>query len=210
MQADHAALIVVDVQNDFLPGGALAVASGDAVIAPINALMPAFDTVVLTADWHPAGHISFADSHPGKHPFEETEVHYGHQALWPQHCVAGQWGAQFAAGLHTDCAHMIVRKGTRRDCDSYSGFMEADRLTQTGLTGYLRTRGVETVYVCGLATDFCVSWTALDARQAGFRSIVIEDASAAIDVNGSLAAAHAAWQDSGVEVILSQQVRNNR
>ena len=162
------ALIVVDIQNDFLPGGALAVAEGDAVVAPVNALMPLFDTVVLTADWHPADHASFASEHPGKAPFETIEMPYGTQVLWPQHCVAGSEGAAFAAGL------------------------------KTGLAGYLRERCVTDVFVCGLATDFCVTWTALDAAGAGFKTALIEDASRAIDTNGSLAAAYTALSKAGV------------
>ena len=186
------ALIVVDIQNDFLPGGALAVAEGDAVVAPVNALMPLFDTVVLTADWHPADHASFASEHPGKAPFETIEMPYGTQVLWPQHCVAGSEGAAFAAGLfyvQEPSAMCVIRKGREKDCDSYSGFLAADRKTVTGLAGYLRERCVTDVFVCGLATDFCVTWTALDAAAAGFKTALIEDASRAIDTNGSLAAA---------------------
>lgn len=194
----HRALIVVDVQNDFLPGGTLAVAGGDAVIDPINRLMDAFDTVVMTADWHPADHVSFADNHAGKSPFETIELPYGVQVLWPRHCVAGTAGAAFAKELKTDKAAVIVRKGMHTDCDSYSGFVEADRQTKTGLAGWLKDRGIDEVWVCGLATDFCVAWTAQDAASAGFKTYLIEDASKAIDLNGSLASARAAWEAAGV------------
>ncbi len=196
------ALIVVDVQNDFLPGGSLAVAGGDAVIDPINRLIKAFsearDVVVCTADWHPANHISFAASHAGKKVGDELDVSYGKQRLWPVHCVAGTQGAAFSSALLSDKADALVRKGMRRDCDSYSGFMEADRLGKTGLAGYLKERGVDSVAVCGLATDFCVSWTALDAAAAGFKTVVVTDASHAIDVAGSLAAARESWEKAQI------------
>lgn len=203
------ALIVVDVQNDFLPGGSLAVAGGDAVIEPANRLMKTFsdagDIVVCTADWHPADHISFAASHTGKTVGDEVDVSYGKQRLWPVHCVAGTRGAAFSSALLSDKADAIVRKGMRRDCDSYSGFMEADRVRKTGLAGYLKERGVTFVAVCGLATDFCVSWTALDAAAAGFKTVVVTDASCAIDVAGSLAAARSAWKKAQVgEVTVSE------
>jgi nicotinamidase/pyrazinamidase len=186
------ALIVVDVQVDFCPGGALAVPGGDEVVPLINGIMSRFATVVFTQDWHPAGHISFASSHAGKAPFETIEVAYGRQVLWPDHCMIGSRGADFHADLDTRAAQMVVRKGFRGAVDSYSGFKEADRATMTGLSGYLRERGAKHVLVCGLATDFCVAWTALDARAAGFDVAVIEDACRAIDANGSLAAA---WRD---------------
>lgn len=200
------ALIVVDVQNDFLPGGALAVGGGDAVIAPVNALLAAFDTAVLTQDWHPHGHISFASSHEGKKPLETVTVSYGTQVLWPDHCVAGTPGAQFSPLLHAERAQCVIRKGFRAERDSYSGFVEADRRTTTGLAGYLRERGVTEVFVCGLATDFCVSWTALDAVAAGFSTTLITDASRAIDVDGSLAAAQQAWQTTGVKTATVAEV----
>ena len=201
-----AALIVVDVQNDFLPGGALAVPHGDEVVAPVNRLMPLFPTVVLTADWHPADHASFASRHSGKAPYDTVTMPYGTQVLWPDHCVAGTVGADFAAGLDTVRAHAIIRKGTDKDCDSYSGFLAADRKTPTGLAGYLKSRGVTMVFVCGLATDFCVAWTAEDAAAAGFKTYLIENASRAIDANGSLAAAMAGLKAAGVAVIEEREV----
>jgi nicotinamidase/pyrazinamidase len=185
-------LIVVDLQVDFLPGGRLAVARGDEIVGPIERLAGRFANLVMTQDWHPAGHASFASSHFGKAPFETIELAYGTQVLWPDHCVIGSPGAAFAPGLALPGAQLIIRKGFRAGVDSYSGFREADRTTPTGLAGYLRERGLERLYLCGLATDFCVAWTALDARAAGFEAIVIEDACRAIDTNGSLAAA---WRD---------------
>lgn len=191
-------LIVVDLQNDFLPGGSLAVAGGDEIIAPIEQLALHFSNVVMTQDWHPADHISFASNHPGKQPFETIELSYGTQVLWPDHCVIGTNGAAFAPSLSLPGSQMIIRKGFHRDVDSYSGFREADRRTTTGLAGYLRERDFERVFVVGLATDFCVGWTALDARSAGFEAIVIDDACRAIDANGSLAKACADMSAAGV------------
>ena len=185
-------LVVVDVQNDFMPGGALAVAKGDEVVPVINALLPRFENVVLTQDWHPRGHASFASAHPGKKPFETTRLAYGEQVLWPDHCVQGTPGAAIHAGLQATRAQLVIRKGFHDGIDSYSGFVEADRRTSTGLAGYLKERGIRRLFVCGLATDFCVAWTALDARAAGFETTLIEDASRAIDLNGSLARA---WKD---------------
>ena len=201
-----AALIVVDIQNDFLPGGALAVPRGDETVAIANRLMPLFPTVVLTADWHPADHASFASQHAGKAPYDVVPMPYGNQVLWPDHCVAGTTGADFAAGLETVRAHAVIRKGTDKNCDSYSGFLAADRKTPTGLAGYLKSRGVTTVFVCGLATDFCVAWTAQDAAVAGFKTYLIEDASRAIDAGGSLAAAMAGLKTAGVGVIEKKDV----
>lgn len=201
-----AALIVVDIQNDFLPGGALAVPRGDETVAIANRLMPLFPTVVLTADWHPADHASFASQHAGKAPYDVVTMPYGNQVLWPDHCVAGTTGADFAAGLETVRAHAVIRKGTDKNCDSYSGFLAADRKTPTGLAGYLKSRGVTTVFVCGLATDFCVAWTAQDAAVAGFKTYLIEDASRAIDAGGSLAAAMAGLKTAGVGVIEKKDV----
>lgn len=201
-----AALIVVDIQNDFLPGGALAVPRGDETVAIANRLMPLFPTVVLTADWHPADHSSFASQHAGKSPYDVVPMPYGNQVLWPDHCVAGTSGADFAAGLETVRAHAVIRKGTDKNCDSYSGFLAADRKTPTGLAGYLKSRGVTTVFVCGLATDFCVAWTAQDASAAGFKTYLIEDASRAIDAGGSLAAAMAGVKTAGVGVIEKKDV----
>lgn len=196
------ALLVVDVQNDFLPKGALPVAGGDAVIDPVNRLMKAFhesgNIVVCTADWHPEDHISFAKNHTAAKVGDTITVPYGKQMLWPAHCVAGTAGAAFSQALQVNYANAIVRKGTHSHCDSYSGFMEADRVTKTGLAGYLREMDVHSVWVCGLALDFCVSWTALDAALFGFKSHVLLDASRAIDVAGSLEAAHEAWRDAQV------------
>jgi nicotinamidase/pyrazinamidase len=182
-------LIVVDVQNDFCPGGALAVPKGDEVVPVINRLVAKFDNVVLTQDWHPRGHASFASSHPGKKPFETIDLPYGKQVLWPDHCVQGTRGAAFHSALNTEKAQLVVRKGFHRDIDSYSGFLEADRNTTTGLAGYLKERGLRSLFVCGLATDFCVAWTALDASATGFEVSVVEDACRAIDLGGSLAKA---------------------
>lgn len=201
-----AALIVVDIQNDFLPGGALAVPRGDETVAIANRLMPLFPTVVLTADWHPADHSSFASQHAGKSPYDVVPMPYGNQVLWPDHCVAGTSGADFAAELETVRAHAVIRKGTDKNCDSYSGFLAADRKTPTGLAGYLKSRGVTTVFVCGLATDFCVAWTAQDASAAGFKTYLIEDASRAIDAGGSLAAAMAGLKTAEVGVIEKKDV----
>ncbi|HWA36508.1 MAG TPA: bifunctional nicotinamidase/pyrazinamidase [Burkholderiales bacterium] len=185
-------LVVVDVQYDFMPGGALAVAKGDEVVPVINALLPRFENVVLTQDWHPRGHASFASAHAGKKPFEAIRLGYGEQVLWPDHCVQGTHGAEIHAGLEATKAQLVIRKGFHDGIDSYSGFIEADRRTSTGLAGYLKERGIRQVYVCGLATDFCVAWTALDARRTGFETTLIEDASRAIDLDGSLARA---WKD---------------
>jgi nicotinamidase/pyrazinamidase len=185
-------LLVVDVQNDFMPGGALAVPGGDEVVPVINRLVARFEHVVLTQDWHPRRHISFASSHPGKQPFETTRLAYGTQVLWPDHCVQGASGAVFHPDLNVTKAQLVIRKGHHAGIDSYSAFLEADRKTTTGLAGYLKERGLGSLYVCGLATDFCVAWTALDARAAGFEVTVIEDACRAIDLDGSLARA---WSD---------------
>jgi nicotinamidase/pyrazinamidase len=192
------ALIVIDVQNDFCPGGALAVAEGDAIVAGINALMDTFATVVLTQDWHPAGHGSFASEHPGKAPYETVAMPYGPQVLWPDHCVQGTPGAAFHPALRTDPAQLILRKGFQRAIDSYSAFFENDRTTPTGLEGYLRTRGVERLVMVGLATDFCVHYSALDGARLGFAVEVREGLCRAIDLDGSLSAARAAMRAAGV------------
>lgn len=192
------ALIVVDIQNDFLPGGSLAVADGDAILPLVNDLAKRFETIVLTQDWHPTGHISFASSHAGKAPFEMIELAYGPQVLWPDHCVQGSPGAELSVRLDIAAAQLVIRKGFHPGIDSYSAFFEADHATPTGLTGYLRERGVTDVFVVGLATDFCVAWTAQDAARQGFGTTVIEDATRAIDANGSLTAAKAAMQAAGV------------
>lgn len=194
-------LIVVDVQNDFCPGGALAVPEGDAVVPVVNALAARFANVVLTQDWHPRGHASFASSHPGKQPFETVTLDYGTQVLWPEHCVQGGSGAALHADLRVDHAQLIVRKGFRPGIDSYSAFVEADRRTTTGLDGYLKARGLAEVYVCGLATDFCVAWTALDARAAGYAVTVVEDACRGIGMGDSIDAAWRQMQAAGVRRI---------
>ena len=203
-------LIVVDVQNDFCPGGALAVPDGDAVVPVINALARRFDNVVLTQDWHPGRHISFASSHPGKAPFDVIDLPYGPQVLWPDHCVQATPGAAFHASLDLPHAQAIVRKGFRASVDSYSGFMEADRVTPTGLGAYVQERGLTEAFVVGLATDFCVAWTAMDARRLGLAVTVVEDACRGIDAptvpGGTLAKAWADMAAAGVARISSSQV----
>ncbi|BET10216.1 bifunctional nicotinamidase/pyrazinamidase [Pandoraea sputorum] len=191
-------LLVIDVQNDFMPGGALAVPHGDEVVPAINALASQFAHVVITQDWHPAAHVSFADNHPGRQPFETITLAYGEQVLWPTHCVQNTQGAALHADLHIPHAQAVVRKGYQASVDSYSAFLEADRKTPTGLAGYLREKGVRRVHCVGLATDFCVAWSALDAKAAGFDACVIEHACRAIDLNGSLATAWAALAAAGV------------
>ncbi|KIA78934.1 bifunctional nicotinamidase/pyrazinamidase [Chromobacterium amazonense] len=200
------ALLVVDVQNSFCPGGELAVPGGDEVVPLINHLSLLFENVVLTQDWHPRGHISFASSHPGKQPFQNIDLPYGAQTLWPDHCVAGSHGAAFHAELETERARLIVRKGIHAAVDSYSAFVEADRTTPTGLGGYLNTLGVKKVWLAGLATDFCVAWSAIDARAAGFETFVVEDACRAIDIDGSLADAWMAMRQAGVKRVRSDEV----
>jgi nicotinamidase/pyrazinamidase len=192
------ALIVIDVQNDFCPGGALAVAGGDEIISRINGLMDDFATVVLTQDWHPADHASFAANHPGAAPFSLTTMPYGPQVLWPTHCVQGTTGAAFHAALRTDPAQLVVRKGFRAGIDSYSAFFENDHSTATGLDGYLRSRGVTALTLVGLATDYCVAYSALDAAGLGFKATVLEGATRAIDLNGSLAEARQKMRAAGV------------
>ncbi len=200
------ALLIIDVQNDFCPGGALAVADGDAVVPVINALQSRFETVILTQDWHPAGHASFASQHSGADPFSTTQMPYGLQVLWPDHCVQGSAGAAFHPGLETDRADLVVRKGFRRAIDSYSAFFENDHHTVTGLTGYLRDRGIDRLTMAGLATDFCVKFSAVDAARLGFGVRVIEDACRAIDLDGSLAAAIAEMVDAGLDIVHSDQI----
>ena len=199
-------LVVVDVQGDFLPGGSLAVADGDAVVPLINVLAKKFTNVVLTQDWHPANHISFASQHPGKAPFETIELDYGTQVLWPDHCVWGSRGADISADLDIPQAQLIIRKGYTRAIDSYSGFQEADRQTLTGLAGYLNERDVDRLYVVGLATDYCVGWTAIDGAAAGFDVTVIEDATRAIDNAGSLARAWEDMAEADVERLQSKDI----
>jgi len=191
------ALLIIDVQNDFCPGGALAVPDGDAVVPVINQLSSHFDTVIQTQDWHPEGHSSFASSHEGKEPFETIEMPYGDQTLWPDHCVQGSDGAEFHAELETDRTQLIVRKGFRKEIDSYSAFYENDGSTTTGLTGYLRERGIDTLYAAGLATDFCVKWSVVDGLKEGFELVVVEDAVKGIDLEGSVEAAWNEMEEAG-------------
>ncbi|MFN3938296.1 MAG: bifunctional nicotinamidase/pyrazinamidase [Gemmobacter sp.] len=200
MRPSGEALIVIDVQNDFCPGGALAVADGDRIVPRINALMREFPVRVLTQDWHPGDHASFAANHPGAAPFSTVQMAYGAQVLWPTHCVQGTDGAAFHPDLDTDPADLVLRKGFRPDIDSYSAFFENDRTTPTGLEGYLRNRGVTDLTFVGLATDFCVAWSALDARRLGFGATVLEGACRAIDLDGSLADARARMRETGVRL----------
>lgn len=194
------ALIVVDVQNDFCEGGAFDLQGGSAIVAPINALARQFQTVVMTQDFHPAGHSSFASSHPGAEAFSQIDMPYGPQTLWPDHCVQGTAGAEFHPDLDTRAAHLIIRKGCQTQLDSYSAFVENDRRTKTGLDGYLRSRGIERCFVCGIATDFCVAWSALDAVDHGFETVLLRDLSVEIDLDGSLQAQLDAMTDAGVRI----------
>ena len=194
-------LIVTDPQRDFCPGGALAVPDGDAIMPAINRLARRFAHVVITQDWHPPGHMSFASVYPGKHPFETIEAGYGPQTLWPDHCVQNTPGAAFHPALDVPHAELVIRKGYHRGIDSYSAFRENDRKTPTGLAGYLRERGFERVTLCGLATDFCVFFSAMDAREAGFEAAVVLEASRGIDLDGSLARALSTMRDAGIELI---------
>ena len=206
LQYERSALIIVDVQNGFTPNGNLAVAHSDEIIPSINQLAKYFKNIVLTQDWHPENHISFAENHTGKQAYETIELDYGTQVLWPSHCVQGTPDADFHPDLEITTAQLIVRKGFHSQIDSYSAFMEADHKTSTGLAGYLRERGIDTVYMVGIATDFCVAWTAIDASKLGFQSYVIADATKAIDLQGSL---QHAWQDmlaSGVKRVVSQDI----
>ncbi|WP_114810970.1 bifunctional nicotinamidase/pyrazinamidase [Paraburkholderia kururiensis] len=206
MKGTHEVLLVVDVQNDFMPGGALAVPHGDEVVPVVNRLARGFSHVVLTQDWHPASHVSFAANHAGRAPFQTITLPYGDQVLWPVHCVQATPGAQLHAALDVPHARAVIRKGHHAAVDSYSAFLEADRKTPTGLAGYLRDAGVTRVWCCGLATDYCVAWSALDARAAGFEVAVIEDASRAIDLDGSLAAAWQHMHAAGVARVQSADV----
>ena len=203
-------LLIIDVQNDFCPGGALAVPEGDRVGALVNRLGERFAHRILTQDWHPPGHLSFASSHPGRRPMETTTLPYGEQVLWPDHCVQGSRGAEFHPGLDTRGAELILRKGFRRAIDSYSAFFENDRRTPTGLGAYLRERGFRSLYLAGLATDFCVAFSAIDARRAGFAAHVVEDACRAIDVGGSLDAAWREMRAAGVERVGSEDLLRER
>jgi nicotinamidase/pyrazinamidase len=203
---DADVLLVVDVQNDFCPGGRLAVPDGDAVVAPINRLMARFRHVVLTQDWHPPGHGSFASAHPGAAPYDTISMPYGPQVLWPDHCVQGSPGAAFHPGLDLTPAGLILRKGTDPRIDSYSAFAENDRTTATGLAGYLRERGVGRVFLAGLAFDFCVLWSAEDARRLGFEAVVVADACRALDVEGSEADARRRLQALGAPLVTAAEI----
>lgn len=203
---DKSVLLVIDVQNCFLPGGSLAVKDGDQVVPVINRIAKGFANVAMTQDWHTAGHVSFASSHPGKKPFEVIDLSYGKQVLWPDHCVQGTEGAALSKDLSIPQAELILRKGFHKDVDSYSAFTEADGKTSTGLAKYLEARGLRRVFVAGLATDFCVAWSALDARKAGFETYVVEDACRGIDTQGSLAKAWADMDKAGVKRIQSSDL----
>ena len=208
MQQLNNALIVVDVQNGFCPGGNLAVANADQIIPCINALGRVFQNIVITQDWHPATHVSFAANHAGKQDYEQIQLSYGEQVLWPVHCVQGTLDSELHPDLDLPTAQLIIRKGFHEQIDSYSAFMEADRKTTTGLAAYLKAREIDTVYIVGIATDFCVAWTAIDACELGFSTYVIEDATKAIDLNGSL---EQAWQQMlahGVQRIQSADILN--
>ena len=205
---NNTALIIVDVQNGFTPGGNLAVANADQIIPAINLLAQQFSNVVLTQDWHPAQHISFAQNHPGKQPYDTVQLPYGPQVLWPRHCVHGTADAELHPALQAPHAQLIIRKGFHADIDSYSAFMEADHKTSTGLAGYLKARGIDTVFVAGIATDFCVAWTAIDACKLGFQSFVVADACKGIDLQGSL---QHAWQEmlaQGVKRVYVKDIVN--
>ena len=205
-RAEADLLLVIDVQNDFCPGGALGVPGGDEVVAVINRLAPHFHHCVVTQDWHPADHLSFASNHAGRQPFETVTLDYGEQVLWPDHCIQGSHGACFHRDLDRRGADLVLRKGFRRGIDSYSAFRENDKATPTGLAGYLRERGFARLFIAGLATDFCVAWTALDAVAEGFDTVLIEDACRAIDLDGSLAAAMEAMTGAGVTISRSAAI----
>lgn len=200
------ALLVVDIQNDFCPGGALAVPGGDEIVPIVNKLINAFDSIIQTQDWHPAGHSSFASSHSGKNPYDLIEMDYGNQVLWPDHCIQGTKGANFHPDLVTDKTEVIIRKGFRKAIDSYSTFFENDQTTPTGLTGYLKERKITDLYTVGLATDFCVKWSVLDGIKEGFNMILIEDAVSGIDLNGSLNEALEEMKKSGARFIHSNEI----
>ncbi|WP_434580683.1 bifunctional nicotinamidase/pyrazinamidase [Pseudomonas sp. Z5-35] len=205
-KSTHTALLVIDIQNDFIPGGQLAVPGGDEIVPLVNQLARTFRHVVCAQDWHPAGHASFASSHAGKQPFDIIQLPYGEQKLWPDHCVEGTPGAALHPDLNLPHAQLIIRKGCNPAIDSYSAFMEADRQTPTGLTGYLKERGIDTVYMVGLALDFCVMYSALDARMAGFNAIVLLDACRGIDIDGSMDTAIRRMQEAGVKLIQSSDI----
>jgi nicotinamidase/pyrazinamidase len=203
-------LIVIDMQNDFCPGGALAVAEGDSVIETIRRIAPHFQHVILTQDWHPTGHSSFASAHAGKKPYVQIELDYGIQTLWPDHCVQGSKGAEFHSALDLSQVELILRKGFRPQIDSYSAFFENDHATPTGLAGYLRERNLTRIFLAGLAYDFCVGYSALDARRLGLPVVIIHDACRAIDLNGSVAAIEAAFAEVGVVVIESSELSKSQ
>ena len=203
---NQSALLIIDVQNGFLPGGSLAVRDGDQVIPIINTIAKSFFNVVMTQDWHPKGHLSFASSHTGRTPFETIDLAYGKQVLWPDHCLQGTDGASLSKDLSVPQAALVIRKGIHKDVDSYSAFTEADGKTTTGLAAYLKARGIKRVFVAGLATDFCVAWTALDARKAAFETYVVEDACRGIDTEGSLAKAWTDMAKAGVKRIQSSDI----
>jgi len=198
------ALLIVDVQNDFCPGGALEVPNGDQIVPTINTLSEQFNIVIQTQDWHPSGHSSFASSHKGKNPFDTIDMPYGEQVLWPDHCVQGSSGADFHPDLDTDRSQLIIRKGFRKDIDSYSAFFENDDTTTTGLSGYLRQRDIDTLYAVGLATDFCVKWSVIDGLNEGFDVFVVEDAVEGIDIDGSVDAAWDEMLEAGAQKVTSQ------
>ncbi|MFL6611777.1 MAG: bifunctional nicotinamidase/pyrazinamidase [Pseudomonas sp.] len=205
-KATTTALLVIDIQNDFIPGGQLAVPGGDEIVPLVNRLGATFRHVVCAQDWHPAGHASFASSHEGKQPFDFVQLPYGEQKLWPDHCIQETQGAALHPALDLPHTQLVIRKGCNPAIDSYSAFMEADHLTPTGLTGYLKERGIDTVYMVGLALDFCVMYSALDARMAGFNAIVVLDACRGIDIDGSMDAAMRRMQEAGVRLIQSSDI----
>ncbi|MFZ0393527.1 MAG: bifunctional nicotinamidase/pyrazinamidase [Terracidiphilus sp.] len=203
----NSVLVVIDLQNDFCPGGALAVAGGDEVIPAIHRIAPLFEHIILTQDWHSPRHLSFASAHPGRKPFETVPVSYGEQTLWPDHCVKGTRGAEFHPDLRLPQSELILRKGFRPEVDSYSAFFENDRATATGLAGYLRERRLTRVFLCGLAFDYCVGYSALDARRLGFEALVIRDACRAIDLNGSAAAMEEQFNAAGIVLLNSAELQ---
>ena len=200
------ALLVIDLQNDFCPGGSLAIAGGDEIVPTVNALAARFDAVILTQDWHPAGHISFASAHPGAEPYSAIDAPYGTQALWPDHCVQNTAGAAFHPALAVPHAELILRKGFRADIDSYSAFLENDHFTPTGLAGYLRERGLRRLFLCGLAYDFCVRHSAIDGTALDFECLVIEDATRAVNLPGSVEATDQAFEEAGIQRIASTAI----
>jgi nicotinamidase/pyrazinamidase len=206
ISVDNDVLLVVDIQNDFCPGGALPVPGGDEIVPLVNGLAERFQHVVLTQDWHPAGHRSFASSHPGKQPFDTTTLAYGPQILWPDHCVQGSAGAAFHSDLNIPHAELVLRKGYHRDIDSYSAFFDNDRKTPTGLAAYLRERGFTRVFVAGLAFDFCVRYSAEDAQRTGFETTVVEDACRSIDMDGSADAARESFAVLGIACVKAEAV----